>query len=123
MSSHLFVNRISSFIFIICLNGCSVYKSPVRKDFETKAETNASPSTNSQQNIKTNPVCKKIGFLPAWIEREFPEGQAELLSVDADFEAWKIMLPHGKSLIRTYQALESGFEVCTVQNNTKENFP
>ncbi|MBX3033470.1 MAG: hypothetical protein KF865_06040 [Bdellovibrionaceae bacterium] len=93
-----------SFLILAPLSGCSLYKSNVRRDFESQAP----------EYIKTTALgeCQVLGALPAWLEREFSGGGAELLIADNDLEVWKKTRHDGRVILQSFRPAETGTESC-----------
>ena len=92
--------------FLSLLSACSIYKSAVRKDFESE-------SPNHVKKASFLGVCEKRGPIPAWIEREFPALPTEILVTEADLEIRQLASPDGRLILRSDRLLDDGsFESC-----------
>ncbi len=89
----------------LLLSGCSVYKSAQRKDFEKN-----SPNVIT---VSAQTYCQKMETLPAWIEREFPSEQQELLASEEDLEVWKTTSRNGQITARMFRPAGNGVESCS----------
>lgn len=86
------------------LTACSVYKSAMRKDFESASEGRVKPASVDG--------CEILPTGTAWLQREFPAVGTELLVSDNDLEVWKLTQEDGHVLIRSFRPVERGTESC-----------
>lgn len=99
--------RIALGAALLFLCACSVYKSPVRRDFEEKAPSRLATFSLPQGD------CHEAGAIPVWLEREFPGRPVELLVADNDLEVRKATLGDGRVVVRSDRPLDDGnFESC-----------
>lgn len=88
---------------VFVLSACSIYKSTVRKDFEDN-----SPERVHSKSSALLGVCEKRGMIPAWLEREFPGRETELLVADADLDVRLFTDAGGKIVVRADRLLDDG---------------
>lgn len=86
------------------LSACSVYKSAMRKDFESASEGRVKPAAVDG--------CEVLPIGTAWLQREFPREGTELLVSDSELEVWKLLESDGRVVIRSFRAVERGTESC-----------
>lgn len=67
----------------LLLNGCTIYRSEGRKQFESEAPGKV---TGAAFQLK---ACKKEGRLEAWLNEEFPSQTYELIVAEPDLEVWR----------------------------------
>ncbi len=90
---------------ILVIAGCSVYKSAVRKDFETQSSGRVSAAKITD--------CTLQDPLTAWMARQFPTAPAELLHSSENYEIWKQLHTDGSYTLRSYRTTATGVEVCS----------
>lgn len=88
--------------FPLLINGCSIYRSEGRKQFESEAPNKV--SVNSVPVLFQPKNCKKIGSLETWFKEEFPAQNYELIIAKDDFEVW-------------LEYKETSMEVTAIQKN------
>lgn len=97
----------SAFLFLISLSACSVYKSSVRREFES----------TSSGRVQLNSFwgsCHKVTRLQSWLQTEFPHQSGEILFSEADREAFLFANDEGLLTLQVDRHDEvQGDEVCT----------
>jgi hypothetical protein len=101
----MFAKLLPLLVFVFAATGCSVYKSNMRKDFESNSEGRVIPAS-------TVGLCEKLNPVSAWLEKEFPEESGELLIAEPDMEIWKIRDESGRVHVRSFLATPDGTQTC-----------
>lgn len=91
--------------FLFLSSSCSLYKSAVRKDFES----------NSSGKVRVSFLgeCEKINSLKAWITRELASDRRELLISEPNLEVWLLESPTGEVEIRADFRQQDGHQICS----------
>lgn len=100
--------------FPALLGACSIYKSSVRRDFESQSLDRVSPSA-----IET---CDTLSAAESWLQREFPPAETELLIASPQIEVWKSYDQDGRIVLRTLRPTEEGTQICSRIYETEEDF-
>lgn len=95
---------LSLLLIAFSISACSVYKSAMRKDFESASAGRVTPASVDG--------CEKLPTGTAWLQKEFPSTGTELLVADNDVEAWKITNADGTVTLRTFRSIDGGTESC-----------
>lgn len=102
---------LSTLVFSLLTSGCSIYRSSVRKEFESNSLGRvAAVSIDRSSHDKEN--CRWLGRVQTWLESEFPGEEEELLHTDADHESWLARRADGTLRLKTFESLDDRTLVC-----------
>jgi hypothetical protein len=96
------------------LAACSLYKSSVRKDFESQALPRVATSAFE--------TCEILSAAENWLQREFPPSETELLVASPEVEVWKSFDAEGRVILRTLRPTEEGTQSCERVYESEEAF-
>lgn len=99
------------------LEGCSVYRSEGRNQFEAAAPSKIKgaafvPSSSSEIYSLTG--CKNQGPLETWFNDEFPRANYELVVMENDLEIWRTTRP-GTVEVKAIQRGDKNVQACSYE--------
>ncbi|QLY26872.1 hypothetical protein [Bdellovibrio sp. KM01] len=107
-------------ISLMFLEGCSVYRSDGRNQFEAAAPAKingaslVSPSSSSSSEIYTLTGCKNQSRLETWFNDEFPRANYELVVMENDLEIWRTTRP-GTVEVKAIQRSDKNVQACSYE--------
>lgn len=103
-------------LVLLCggLTACSLYKSSVRKDFESQSLDRVTPAAFE--------TCQTLSAAENWLQREFPPAETELLVASPQVEVWKSFDSEGRVILRTLRPTEEGTQSCERVYESEEAF-
>ena len=109
---------LSTLVFSLVTSGCSIYRSSVRKEFESNSLGRVAgvETLKSIEREKTasheKETCRVLGPVQSWLESEFPGEEEELLHSDTDHESWLAHRADGTLRLKTFEPLDDRTLVC-----------
>lgn len=90
--------------------GCSIYKSAVRKEFESNSHGRVAVAATEKASGTEH--CRLLGPVQTWIESEFPGEEEELLHADDHSESWLARKADGRLRLKSFETSKDGTVAC-----------
>lgn len=105
------------------LTSCSLYSSAGRKQFEEKAPT--SITTTSQKPLESIQSysllgCRELSVAETWFREEFPNTSHELIEMHPDYEVWGRDIENGQVEITVISQDNKTTESCLYKFESKK---
>lgn len=105
---------LSTVVVTLLTSGCSIYRSNVRKEFESNSLGRVAAISIDREKAASHEKenCRLLGPVQTWLENEFPGEEEELLHTGDDYEAWLSRRANGSLRLKTFESLDDRTLVC-----------